>query len=294
MFSYTESEGCSYEFLPDLSKMSSMGCGGRAYLAISPQSGDALCAVISRLHSSGRRYRVVGNMTNILPPDGIYTGVIVRTDLLTAIECRDNEITVSCGCPVPYLVRVAAERGLADFSPVCGIPGTVGGFVYSNCGSFGGSCADYLLRATIYSADEGKTFVMSAADMDFSYRYSALHAGGLYLLDATFRAEGCDPAATLTRIAAINRKRRESQPQGRSLGSVFLRNGGVIPARLIDAAGLRGVRIGGAVVSEKHAGFIINDGGATSSDVARLIEYIRAEVSRLYGVTLNTEIEILP
>ena len=293
MFSCTESGEYSYEFLPDLSKISSIGSGGRAYLAVSPHNSAAFCAVISRLHSSGRRYRVVGNMTNILPPDGIYTGVIVRTDLLTSMECREKEITVSCGCPVPYLARFAAERGLADFSPVCGIPGTVGGFVYSNCGSFGGSCSDYFLRATVYSADEGKTFVMSAADMDFSYRYSALHAGGLYLLDATFRADGCDPAATLTKIAALNRKRRESQPQGKSLGSVFLRDGDVIPARLIDSAGLRGVRIGGAVVSEKHAGFIINDGGATSSDVTRLIEYIRAEVGRLYCVTLNTEIEIL-
>ena len=293
MFSCTECGEYSYEFLPDLSKISSIGSGGRAYLAVSPHNSAAFRAVISRLHSSGRRYRVVGNMTNILPPDGIYTGVIVRTGLLTSIECREKEITVSCGCPVPYLARFVAERGLADFSPVCGIPGTVGGFVYSNCGSFGGSCSDYFLRATVYSADEGKTFVMSAADMDFSYRYSALHAGGLYLLDATLRADGCDPAATLTRIAALNRRRRESQPQGKSLGSVFLRDGDVIPARLIDSAGLRGVRIGGAVVSEKHAGFIINDGGATSSDVMRLIEYIRAEVGRLYGVTLNTEIEIL-
>ena len=232
-------------------------------------------------------------MTNLLVKDGIYNGVIIKTDKLQTKSLAESTISISCGARMGPLIRSMARQGLGGMEGLAGIPGTVGGMVRQNAGAFGYEVADRFVSAECYLVGKKKIVTLSKEDMCFTYRSSVL-SDSTVLLSATFDLIPCPSECILDRIDDIQRKRRASQPlEYPSLGSTFKRCNGQSAGFYVDRAGLKGVRIGGAEVSEKHAGFIINIGGATADDFLKLIDLVKSRVYAVFGIELEEEIEII-
>ena len=252
-----------------------------------PDSEEKLIRLVMTLSDLEIPYKVVGGMTNLLVKNGEYDGVVVKTDKIKTKHEAENELTLGCG------VRMAS-RGLGGMEGLAGIPGTVGGMVKQNAGAFGYEISDRFLSARCYLPESGKTVVFSRDDMAFSYRHSALSDSYAVLLSATFEPTVAPPKGIVKRINELREQRLRSQPiDYPSLGSVFKRHNGISAGFYIDRAGLKGASVGGAQVSRKHAGFIINRGGATSDDFLRLIELIKERGYADFSVELKEEIEII-
>lgn len=291
---FLENHGIGYTCDKALSRVSAMALGGRSRIFATPASEPELIKLIEFLSSGKYKYKVVGRMTNLLPPDGEYNGIIVSTEKLRNFSLDNGILTLQCGVSFSKIAKKIAKMGYGGIAQISGIPGTVGGMVYSNAGAFGLEIKDILIDARCYSVNNGEVCNIPSSDMGFSYRRSVLSRGGLILLSARFALKEQDPALAASEILRVSKERRDKQPTNLpSLGSAFLRPDGHYAAKLIDDAGLRGYSIGGAAVSKKHAGFIVNTGGATAEDVKRLIEYIREQVLQRFGVLLIPEIELL-
>lgn len=276
----------------ELSRVCTIGIGGRARALISPRSQAALVDVIRALAYSDIPYRVIGAGSNVFFDDAGADGVVVNTSLISGISVEGDILKVGCGSSVPLLCSFAAKRGLDGLYGLCGIPGTVGGALITAAGAFGCNIYDGLCACTVYlpSIDRVERLSLSAAD--YSYRNSPLKRLGGIVLEAEFSLQKADGAVILRKTAECEQKRRATQPRGeKSAGSYFKRPENAPPAAfLIDRASLKGASVGGAAVSEKHAGFIINRGGATSSDVLSLAEKIKATVMQRFGVALTEEV----
>ncbi|MDR2047658.1 MAG: UDP-N-acetylmuramate dehydrogenase [Clostridiales bacterium] len=215
------------------------------------------------------------------------------------LQNYDRRVLVAAesGASMPRLAAFARERSIGGFEFLSGIPGSVGGGVYMNAGAFGGEIGDILVYAEVLEIASGKIFTLGRDDLKLSYRYSLFQTpenkSKYVILRSFFEAKTRERAAIERAIGEYAKRRAESQPAEPSLGSVFRRIGKVIPAVLIDKAGLKGYNIGSACVSEKHAGFIVNCGNASSSDFIALKEKIKETVFEKYGVRLKDEIEIL-
>lgn len=269
---------------------STMKVGGTAKLAAFPQNADAFCALLSELEKLGVKHYVVGNGSNVIFPDGEYDGVIVFTKKMGNIAFGGTSVTADCGVNLIYLSSLCAEKSLSGAEFLCGIPGTVGGAVYMNAGAYGSSMADIVEKCTCFSSKKG-VFELDNAALGFGYRTSALKSGNILLLSATLVLKACDREKISALMGDLKKKRSSSQPTGVfSAGSAFLPIGDTPAWKYIDAAGLRGASVGAARVSEKHAGFIVNDGNATSADVKALVEKIKREVKIKTGADLQTEI----
>ena len=269
---------------------STIKIGGTAKLAAFPQNADAFCLLLSKLDELGVKHYVVGNGSNVVFPDGEYDGVIVFTKKMNNIVFNGTSVTADCGVNLIYLSSLCAEKSLSGAEFLCGIPGTVGGAVYMNAGAYGSSMADVVEKCVCFSRERG-VLEFDRAALGFGYRTSALKRGDVLLLSATLTLKSGDREKISVLMSVLKEKRSNSQPAGAfSAGSVFLPVGDVPAWKYIDAAGLRGASVGGARVSEKHAGFIVNDGGATSADVKALVEKIKREVRSKTGADLETEI----
>ena len=291
---FLENHGIGYTCDKELSRVSAMALGGRSKIFATPKSEPELIKLIEFLSAGKYKYKVVGRMTNLLPPDGEYNGIIVSTEKLRGFSPDNGILTIQCGESFSKIAKKLAKMGYGGIAQLSGIPGSVGGMVYSNAGAFGLEIKDILIDARCYSVSDGAIYNVAASDMEFSYRRSILSRGGLILMSARFNLSRQRPEFAESEILRLTRERREKQPTNLpSLGSAFLRPEGHSAAKLIDDAGLRGYSIGGASVSKKHAGFIVNTGGATAEDVKRLIEYIKEQVYQRLGVLLVPEIEIL-
>ena len=291
---YLENHGIEYKLHADLSCISTMRVGGTALLFASPDSADKLCRLIGYLDSVGIKLKVTGRMSNILSLDEEYQGVIVNTLKLRTYSVTENIITADCGVYVPKMCRNLASRGISFSPELSSIPATVGGMLTSNAGAHGKEISDEFIDGSFFDRASKKTLSLKREDMGFSYRTSRLKNSSLVLLSARFKASAASSDNVLARIGELAEMRRERQPiEYPSLGSVFLRVDGVSAGKLIDEAGLKGVSVGGAEVSRKHAGFIVNRGGATARDVKALIDIVREKVFEHHGVWLDLEIEIL-
>ncbi len=276
-----------------ISKKSSIGIGGEAALCALPNTEEKLIYTVDLLRECGVEYKLVGGMTNVLPRDEKYEGAIVITSKYACYNTAENAVNVSCGMGLSALIRRLSQLSLGGLSPLYGIPGSLGGAAVGNAGALGLSLSDVLVCALVYSPSEKKKYVMSNEDMRYSYRHSALSEGDLILLSATLRLKETDRGEILRQLDECISKRKSTQPYGeKSLGSVFKRYDGIPVSRLIDEAGLKGFRIGGAEISEKHAGFIVNRKNATAADVRALAEFIRARLFSLYGIEPDLEIKI--
>lgn len=242
---------------------------------------------------------VLGGGTNILVADGGFPGLVLRNRAAAVrLDEAGDEATLhaEAGAPMAGTARRMAGQGLAGLVWAEGLPGTLGGAVYGNAGCYGADTDSNVLDATLLLPG-GATDVWSNEQLGFGYRTSALKATGAIgrpiVLEARLRLHRDDPVRLAEQMAAIAAERRSKTPSGSSCGSSFKNPPGTSAGRLLDAAGLKGTRVGGAVVSDRHANYIVNLGGATAADVLRLMEIMRARVFDEFAVELEPEVEIV-
>ena len=293
------------DYLPDLkyvedepmAKHISFRVGGAAKRMAFPENAEQLVLLMNFALSCGARALVIGNGTNLLVPDeGIDRLVIDVSDGMTRIADggQANEITAQCGASLARIAEYARRKGLSGLEFAHGIPGTLGGAVCMNAGAYGGEIKDVVASVTLLDPQAGIR-TLKGEEMQFSYRRSLLSEHPEYVvLSATFRLERGDSETIGARMRELMAKRKASQPlEFPSAGSTFKRPAGYYAGPLIEGCGLKGCRVGGAEVSTKHAGFIVNTGGATCADVLALIEKVQKTVYDARGVMLEPEVKIV-
>jgi UDP-N-acetylmuramate dehydrogenase len=272
---------------------STMRVGGPCRFAAFPQNTDQLRQLILCANENHIRYILVGNASNLLFDDGGFDGLVIFTTAMRTVTWNENTVTADCGASLTGLAAAAIKKGLDGLTFAFGIPGTVGGAVYMNAGAYGSEISAVLTKS-VYLQD-GEIKERSAEAHAFSYRNSIYRQNNDIILSATFALTPADPDVIAATAQKNMTSRKTKQPlEYPNAGSVFKRPEGAFPGALIEQAGLKGLRIGGAEISEKHANFIVNRGGASSSDILRLIDIAREEVEKKFGITLETEIIYVP
>jgi UDP-N-acetylmuramate dehydrogenase len=271
------------------------GIGGLAdyFLPVHDESG--LPELVRRLHAEGTPYVVLGGATNTLVRDGGVEGLVLQM-LTRRLQIEEARVTVSAGYLMPKLAVDTAKAGLTRLEFGAGIPGSVGGSVVGNAGAFGSEIKDVLVGTRLLTP-EGRERNFSTRECAFAYRESRFKGkkyAGWVVLDATFELAPGDSKAGRARIQEIQGERRRTQPTARrSLGSVYKNPPGDAAGRLIEACGLKGLRVGGAEISEEHANFIVNVGGARAGDVLALMDAMRGRVHERFGIMLEPEIRVV-
>ncbi|MBR0354520.1 MAG: UDP-N-acetylmuramate dehydrogenase [Oscillospiraceae bacterium] len=281
-----------------MSAHSSFHIGGPARALAVPSDVTGFTRLCAILREHGTAPFLLGNGSNILFPDeGLPDLLLVSTEKLQKIFLLpDGGIYAEAGVSLARLAAFACEQGLTGLEFASGIPGTVGGGLRMNAGAYGGEMKDVVDSVVYYYLPWQELFEIKNENCRFGYRSSIFQqSAGMAILSAVFRPQPGDKAAISARMRELNEKRREKQPLDLpSAGSAFKRPEGHFAAALIDQAGLKGYTVGGAQVSEKHAGFVVNRGGATSKDVYELMMHVRNTVYEQFQVELTPEIIILP
>jgi UDP-N-acetylmuramate dehydrogenase len=285
--------------LPDIARVdepmashTSFRVGGRVRYFLEPRDWDELRLSYQRCREAGLRIRVLGRGSNTLVGDGHYYWPVISTRRLRGLHRDGNRLEVGAGIDLTRLLSAAESWGLGGLEPLSGIPGTVGGAVAMNAGGRYGCVADRLAGALVAMPGEMPCW-MDASELGLAYRRSNLVDGRPFLLSATFDLESARPERLLQRRRSILAEKSATQPlRAWSAGCVFKNPRGSSAGFLIDKAGLKGLRVGGAVVSTKHANFIVNSGGATATDVLQLIGLVVERVYDAFGVRLELEIEV--
>jgi UDP-N-acetylmuramate dehydrogenase len=269
--------------------------GGPASLLIEPTDERELIAAVRAVQESGVFSLMLGRGSNVLLPDEGIMGAVIRTASVKALCVQGTSIIASCGDTLHDIACAAQEAGLTGVAFAYGIPGTLGGALFMNAGAYGGQMADIVSTVRVYDTEQDRFMTLDSEQMDFSYRHSALQAHPEWLvLGATLCLTHGDSATIKSQMREYMQRRRDKQPlEFPSAGSTFKRPEGAFAGQLIEQSGLKGCRIGGAMVSTKHAGFIVNAGGATARDVLALIEHVRSVVQRDHGIELESEVQIL-
>lgn len=276
-----------------MSLHTSMEVGGPAELLVLPGNEEEVSGLLKILKEEGLPYYVKGNGSNLIFHDEGYQGVIVEMMRMKEICCDGEEIFAQCGAMLKEIAGTALENSLSGFEFASGIPGSLGGAVTMNAGAYGGEMKDIITEVRLLDKN-GSVLVKSCREMEFGYRHSICSSGDYVVLGAKFRLQKGDPEKIREKMEDLSLQRKEKQPlEYPSCGSTFKRPEGYFAGKLIMDAGLKGYRIGGAQVSEKHAGFIINRENATASDVLALIEHVQKEVFRQFGVELKCEVKII-
>lgn len=271
-----------------------MKTGGTARILVSPENQDDLIYVIKLMVRESVKYRVVGRMSNTLPADGEFCGAVIDTSRLSRFVITDTEINAECGARLSRIIWEASKRGLGGFEELFMIPASLGGALYNNASAHNKAISDCIAEATVYLVSEDRIKVLLPSDLALGYRQSIFTDRDHILISAKLRAYPKPFDEIKAKIIDFVRIRRENQPiEYPSLGSVFKRFDGKGAGYYIERAGLKGYRIGGAEVSQKHAGFIINVSGATSSEVIALKDHVKRAVYDTFSVKLEEEIEIL-
>ena len=262
--------------------------GGRAEVVVKPGTPEELLWLAGWCREKGAPMLVLGRGSNVLVSDKGLPGVTVLTERLSELKLEGRAITAQAGVLWDDLAKLSAENGLAGFEKASGIPGSVGGAVRMNAGAFGQETFDRLVSIEAFDR-EGRAVKLEKKNMSYGYR-RVDGLDGLTVLSARFEFEPGDTAVLLQDRSCVLAARAARQPlEYPSAGSVFKRPAGDYASRLIDAAGLKGFKVGGAEVSPKHAGFIVNSGGATASEIYALMGEVRARVKARTGVELELE-----
>ena len=288
---FAEQNGIEVLYDEPMSEHTSMRVGGKAARFLNAPSGS-LPALLTLLRESGEKFAVIGNGTNLLVPDEGYDGSVVRM-IPEEPRLSGTEITCCAGTSLAYLATFAAKKDLSGLEFAHGIPGTVGGAVCMNAGAYGGEMSKVVKETAYFYGGEIKR--LTGEEHLFGYRRSFFteHPGAV-VLESTFTLVPGDRKSIEEKMRELMKKRRASQPLNYpSAGSVFKRPEGYFAGKLIEDCGLKGYRIGGACVSEKHAGFIVNKGGASCRDVSELIAYIQKTGEERFGVRLEREVKII-
>ena len=267
--------------------------GGPADVFFMPESDAQVIAALAAARDAGVSAYIIGNGSNLIVRDGGIRGLVIALgDGMSKITCEGNTVEAQAGASLAKVAAFAQGEGLSGLEFASGIPGTLGGGCAMNAGAYGGQLSDVLIDARVLA--DGEVQTLSRDELRMGYRTSLpLRTGGV-VLSARFALRQDDPEAIAARMRELNARRRDKQPLNYpSAGSTFKRSEGHFAGALIEQSGMKGRAVGGARVSQKHAGFIVNTGGATAADILDLIDVVRKEVRSRFGVTLETEVRVL-
>jgi UDP-N-acetylmuramate dehydrogenase len=288
-----EKEGIECANALPLSSKSSFKIGGKADLAVFPKNASELEYIMAYLKDREMPYIVVGNASNILFEDDGYRGCVIFTEKMNVVSVEGSRITAGAGMSFTALAVNAKNASLTGLEFAYGIPGSVGGAVVMNAGAYGGQVSDVLESATVYDTEKCEFYTLTKDEMNLSYRHSILSDNkNLICVSATFTLKEGKKDEIDAVMRDLMQRRITKQPlEYPSAGSVFKRPApDLFVGKMIEDSGLKGYTVGGAQVSEKHAGFIINRGGATAGDVLDLVAHIQNVIRSNYGVELECEI----
>lgn len=291
---YALSLECSAEREVSMKNYTSFKVGGPAELFLSPEDAGQTAKLVRFCEKEEIPVFVLGKGSNLLVSDRGIKGAVIYTGKQCGISLvNENTVRAQSGASLAQLCTFALENSLSGLEFAYGIPGTVGGAVFMNAGAYGGEMKDVLLNSEYVSTD-GTSGELDNEAMELSYRHSAYENGNLVITAASVRLAPADRNEIKSTMNDILARRKEKQPlEYPSAGSTFKRPEGNFAGALIEQCGLKGVSVGGAQVSEKHAGFIINRGGATAADILSLIKHVQARVKAQTGVLLETEIRLI-
>jgi UDP-N-acetylmuramate dehydrogenase len=267
--------------------------GGKVDILLKPTKIEQIEDTIKLCKSNNIPYYVIGNGSNLLVRDGGIRGVVIKLCDLNQVTVDDRNIKAYCGALLKDVSTIAMENSLTGIEFACGIPGSIGGAVFMNAGAYDGEIKNAIIEAEVIDK-EGNYKLLKGDGLQFGYRTSNIKREGYIVVSATLGLVEGDKEKISNRMAELTKKREDRQPlEFPSAGSTFKRPEGHFAGKLIEDSGLKGYFVGGAQVSEKHSGFVINKGNATAKDILDLIKYIQEEVKRQFGVELKTEVRIL-
>ena len=278
----------------DMKKHTTFKAGGKAAFLVTPDSEEKVKELIRFFKENEIANYIIGNGSNLLVRDEGFDGVILEIgSKLSEVVVNENKITAQAGALLSKTANQAYKSGLSGMEFASGIPGSVGGGVAMDAGAYGGELKDIVETVTMCD-ENGEEITLTVDEMDFSYRHSIVQDKNYIVLSATFSLTPGEPEKILETMNDLNQRRRDKQPlEYPSAGSTFKRPEGYFAGKLIQDAGLKGYSVGGACVSEKHSGFVINKGGATATDIITLIGDVQKIVKDKFGVELEPEVKIL-
>ena len=274
-----------------MSRHTTFRVGGPADVLVTPDR-DSIAAIIKLCRSENVPYTLIGNGSNLLVSDKGVRGVVIEMgEHAGEIRVTQNEITAQAGALLSKIANTAAKEGLTGMEFAAGIPGSLGGAVVMNAGAYGGEMKDILVSAVVLD-ENGEEKTLSADELELRYRHSCISEKHYIVLEATIRLLPGDEQEIRLKMKELSEQRQEKQPlQYPSAGSTFKRPEGYFAGKLIMDAGLRGYTVGGAQVSEKHCGFVINKGDATAEDICKLMQDVSEKVQEQFGVVLEPEVK---
>lgn len=284
--------GCVRENVT-LAPYTTMRTGGPAALFAEPRNAQQLAHVHQWAQEKGLSLLILGNGSNLLIADSGFDGLVIHLGrALSEVSVFANTLTAQAGASLAVAARAAAQASLTGLEFAAGIPGSIGGAVCMNAGAYGGEIAQVIVSARVLTPEGVRT--VSKDELSLGYRSSAVMQNGWVVLEATFELAPGSPDEIKATMADLAARRREKQPlQYPSCGSFFKRPVGYYAGALIEQTGLKGYRVGDAQVSEMHAGFVINRGHATSSEIYRLMQEVQRRVQAQFGVTLEPEVRLI-
>ncbi|WP_420006891.1 UDP-N-acetylmuramate dehydrogenase [Virgibacillus halodenitrificans] len=267
--------------------------GGKADFLVTPETYEQVQEIVKLANHQEVKFTLLGNGSNLIVKDGGIRGIVMNLKKLTAIRIDETSIVAQSGARIIDVSREALKEELSGLEFACGIPGSVGGALFMNAGAYGGEIKDVLVSTKVVDRN-GELLTLTAEELDLDYRTSNIPDNGYIVLEATFSLEKGEYKAIKAIMDDLTFKRESKQPlEYPSCGSVFKRPPGYFAGKLIQDSDLQGQQIGGAQVSEKHAGFIVNKSEATASEYIDLIHHVQATVKDKFGVTLEREVKII-
>ncbi|MDO5516999.1 MAG: UDP-N-acetylmuramate dehydrogenase [Clostridium sp.] len=267
--------------------------GGPVDILLMPKSIEQVKETVTICKENEIPFYIIGNGSNLLVKDGGIRGVVIKLCELNKIKHEGNKVTAESGALLKDVSKAATDASLSGFQFACGIPGSVGGAVYMNAGAYDGEISFVIESAEVLD-DKQEIRVLSKEELNLGYRQSVVMQKGYVVLSATFALTPGEHDTIQARVDELTTRREDRQPlEYPSAGSTFKRPEGYFAGKLIEDAGLKGYTVGGACVSEKHAGFVINKSNGTAKDVLGVIHHVQEEVKRQFGVELHPEVRIL-
>ncbi len=267
--------------------------GGPADILLIPKNKEQVIKSIEICRENNIPYYVIGNGSNLLIRDGGFRGVVLSLKEVNNITVDGDVIEAECGAMLKDLSNTALKNSLTGVEFACGIPGTIGGAIHMNAGAYNGEVSQVVESVEVID-ENGKVLELNNKQLEFGYRSSRVMRAGYIVLCAKFKLVKGEVKSIKDLVADLTDKRESKQPlEYPSAGSTFKRPEGYFAGKLIEDAGLKGYTLGGAAVSDKHSGFVINKGNATAKDITDLIKYIQDEVKRQFNVELHTEVRII-